>query len=293
MPSVRRFLSPRWLLAFLGTFALLFGLAMLHPYPRQSLFGPTIRGKPWCVWEGAVRRHVHIDEYEKTLSVKLMRWMGVKLEELTIGEVCSEDDILPLLIDLADDPDFKVRRVVVDCLELYIHLWHESAIPALRRRLDDEDATCRVLAAKAIWNIAKDKSIFPKITADLENPDAHIRGVAMEVFCRASGDAPELYPHIIARVNDSSDRIRGTIMFHLYLSGEKAVPILLQGLEDRSRWVRLPAIGSLGTLGSEAKGAIPALERRMNDSDEEVREAVVHALVAIDPQRFQHLRKNP
>ena len=39
MPSPSRFLSRRWLLAFLGIAALLFGLAMLHPYPRQSLFG--------------------------------------------------------------------------------------------------------------------------------------------------------------------------------------------------------------------------------------------------------------
>ena len=43
MPIPRRFPLRRSLLA-----ALVFGLLMLHPYPRQSLFGPTIRGKPWC-----------------------------------------------------------------------------------------------------------------------------------------------------------------------------------------------------------------------------------------------------
>jgi hypothetical protein len=47
MPNFRRFVSRRWLLAFVGAAALVFGLLMLHPYPRQSLFGPTIRGKPW------------------------------------------------------------------------------------------------------------------------------------------------------------------------------------------------------------------------------------------------------
>ena len=59
MSMFRRFLSRRWLLAVLGAAALLFGLAMLHPYPRQSLFGPTIRGKPWCVWEAAMRCDAH------------------------------------------------------------------------------------------------------------------------------------------------------------------------------------------------------------------------------------------
>jgi len=51
MGTFRRFLSRRRVLALFGVLAFLFGLAMLHPYPRQSLFGPTIRGKPWCVWE--------------------------------------------------------------------------------------------------------------------------------------------------------------------------------------------------------------------------------------------------
>jgi hypothetical protein len=48
MPDTRRFLSRRWLTGCFGAAAVLFGLVMLHPYPRQSLFGPMIRGKPWC-----------------------------------------------------------------------------------------------------------------------------------------------------------------------------------------------------------------------------------------------------
>ncbi|MBI2807582.1 MAG: hypothetical protein HYX68_21585 [Planctomycetes bacterium] len=51
MSNPLRFLSRRRLLAFFGVALLLFGLAMLHPYPRQSLFGPTIDGIPWCMWE--------------------------------------------------------------------------------------------------------------------------------------------------------------------------------------------------------------------------------------------------
>jgi hypothetical protein len=83
-----RFLSRRWLLAFLGIAALLFGLAMLHPYSRQSLFGPTIRGKPWCVWEAEVRIYVHREEYDKTLAAKTRRWLGVHHENIQ-GMTCS------------------------------------------------------------------------------------------------------------------------------------------------------------------------------------------------------------
>ena len=46
MSLLRRFPSRRWLLAFAAVL-LSAGVPMLHPYPRQALFGPTLRGKPW------------------------------------------------------------------------------------------------------------------------------------------------------------------------------------------------------------------------------------------------------
>ena len=47
MSLLRRFPSRRWLLAFAAVLVIA-GVPMLHPYPRQSLFGPTIRGAAWC-----------------------------------------------------------------------------------------------------------------------------------------------------------------------------------------------------------------------------------------------------
>ncbi len=46
MPNLRQFLTYRVLIS-LTIAALLFGEVMLHPYPRQSLFGPRFHGKPW------------------------------------------------------------------------------------------------------------------------------------------------------------------------------------------------------------------------------------------------------
>src|SRR6266498_1809169 len=100
MPTFRRFLSRRWLLGFVGVLALLFGLAMLHPYPRQSLFGPTIRGKPWCVWENEVRRSLHWDEHEKSFFVRSMRWFGIK--EMDLDELFDDAEMLPLMLHLAE-----------------------------------------------------------------------------------------------------------------------------------------------------------------------------------------------
>src|SRR5438105_640851 len=77
MTLLCHYLSRCRLFAFLGVVVLLLGLMMLDPYPRQMLFGPTIRGKPWCVWESAVRRDFNRAEYEKSLKARIMRWLGI------------------------------------------------------------------------------------------------------------------------------------------------------------------------------------------------------------------------
>src|ERR1051326_5009639 len=110
MPNFRRFLSRRWL-AFLGGAALLFGLAMLHPYPRQSLFGPKIRGQPWCVWERQVRGFV---DAQDSFSDKALRWLGVERQQLAGNEIFDDAEMLPLVLELLDDPDSRVRMQFKD-----------------------------------------------------------------------------------------------------------------------------------------------------------------------------------
>ena len=55
------FWQRRWCRALLWA-AIAFGLACLHPFVRQSIFGPTIEGIPWCVWESRVRERANIDQ---------------------------------------------------------------------------------------------------------------------------------------------------------------------------------------------------------------------------------------
>ena len=68
--------SRRRLLTFAGILALLFGLAMLHPYPRQSLFGPKIDGVPWCIWENKIR-HAATPFWEKSMWIRTLEKAGM------------------------------------------------------------------------------------------------------------------------------------------------------------------------------------------------------------------------
>src|SRR5271165_890079 len=130
MPNFFRFPPRRRLLLVAGVPTLLFGVLMLLPYPRQFLFGPTIRGKPWCVWEDILRHHVHRNEYEGTSFAKAVRWLGFKEEELNSKDF-DHPEMLPLFTQLLDDRDPKVSRLALDAFWFFKVLRKESALPAL------------------------------------------------------------------------------------------------------------------------------------------------------------------
>jgi HEAT repeat protein len=289
--TFHRLLSRRWLLAFLGSAALLFGLAMLHPYPRQSLFGPTIRGKPWCVWEGAVRRHVHPDEADKILMVKTLRWLGVKHEDLKEKDLFDDPEMMPLVLHVMDDPDWKVQQTAIRAFIQYPALQNTLALPALYRRLRGNDAYVRVLAAEAIWGINQDKEVITVVVNLLQDEESkrHSHRYYAGLFLYTiHKEAPEILPHLAKLVRDENPEIRYFVASAMRHYGPKGVPVLIECLSDSHESMQRVAADSLGVLGLHAKDAIPFLERQTNSSHKGAREAAIEALLAIDPLRFRH-----
>lgn len=303
MPNFRRFPSRRWLLAFVSVAALVFGLVMLHPYPRQSLFGPTIRGKPWCVWEAEVRHFVHNEEYEKSLSARLMRWLGNNYKPMKHKELFDDVDMMPLALHLLDDPDAKIRLETLRAFRWYPSLRAESALPALNARLQDADGENRIHAAAAIWLSKKDKKVIHVLLRELELEEEQIDGGHLTAaFTLRHSDmcdlAPEILPDLAKHAKHRSQPVRANVMTMMKKFGKKGVPVLVEGLMDADPIVRKFAADALASLGAEAKDAVPALTRLTNDFDgaggepggRTVSDAAGDALVAIDPQRFQHLK---
>ncbi len=288
MFAFRCFLSRRWLFALLGGAALFFGLAMLHPYPRQSLFGPTIRGKPWCVWEAEVRRYVQREEYEKTLYAKTLRWMGVKHVHMDDADLFDHAEMLPLLLHLTSDADPVIRRGVLTQFFWRRNLQDESAAPTLRAWLDDVDPHCRIDAAMALTTIQPNERAFPVLVRILDDPGGECRFDAMRALSYMVDHA--FFDTFVSYAKDADPHIRSEVMFTLHRFGKKALPTLLRGAEDPHIRVRHEAIESLGVLGPDAKEAVPVLERSLSDKEKSVRAAASDALAAIDPERFQHLK---
>jgi len=290
MSNFRRFLSRRWLLAFLGALALLFGVAMLHPYPRQSLFGPTIRGEPWCVWEGRVRRDINWDEYERSLAAKVMRWLGAKVEIMDANELYDHAEMLPLLLYLSEDPDPTIRSGVLSQFYFHKELQDKSALPTLRPRLADADMRCRIEAAMAIGTIDPKEPVLPVLLEVLNNPKSEFRFSAIRAVAFLARVDDAAFDVMARFAKDPDWTIRKEIMGELSRHGKRAVPALLQGVDDSSWTVRAEAMNSLAILGPDGQEAIPVLQRRLDDKDAATRTRVAEALVAINAARFGHLR---
>jgi HEAT repeat protein len=291
MPTTRRFLSRRWLHGFLGVLALLFGLAMLHPYPRQSLFGPTIRGEPWCVWEMAVRRHLNRAEYEKTLWAKSMRWAGIKNLEMDVIELLDHEEMVPLLLQLTEDPDPVIRQGAVSTFFWHKNLQDPSALPILRARFNDTDVRCRIDATMAVATIEPRERVYPILLQILDDPTSQHRFEAMRALTYLANADDAAFAAMIRHAKDPDPLIRAEIMFSLVSHGKKGVPTLLNGLQDPHMSVCRDALESLEKIGPDAKDAIPALERFLSNKDPSARRLAVDALIAIEPARFEDLKE--
>jgi hypothetical protein len=295
MSNFRRFLSRRWLLAFLGALALLFGLAMLHPYPRQSLFGPTIRGKPWCVWEADIRRRVNWQKHEASWFGIIHHWLGGKQDrEDRFSETFNHPEMTPMVIALLGDADWGVRDRCMSAIICFPAVRDRSALPALRKQhAEDDQAYLRLKAGHAIVRIEKDTEVLQWLIKQLDHADPEMRVMSIRELGlggRGLADAlPEFYPHIVARAQDANQEVRGNVMMAMPQFGKKGVPVLINGLKDADDSVRYTAVTAAMNMGPDAKEAFSALEACLRDSHSEIRNQADSAMECIDPERYKKL----
>jgi HEAT repeat protein len=288
MKRLRALFSRNRLLTFAGVAAVFVGLAMLHPYPRQSLFGPTIRGKPRCFWEAEIRRSVL---GERPIFERTMNWFGAESSTMTLQELFDDAEMLPLVLEMMDDPDYMMQHAGIGNLTIFPALRDPAALPALRKQLDGDDLGLRLLAARAIWLIAKDKTVFPVLLKPLDDPEPGIRAAGMMHLAAMAADAPELYPEILARKTDPNPRVRAPVMYAMANFKEKGVPHLIDGLNDADAEVRVAAVIALDSLDRQvAKAAQSNLEARLSDANRDVRDLATATLQRIDPERYKHLK---
>ena len=138
-----------------------------------------------------------------------------------------------------------------------------SAIPALRKRLGDDDQLVRKCAGLAIVHIEGNRADIPAIIK------------AMSLSKREIVEFQDETSHFLEHRAVASKRIRNI--------GVSLVSGTLPELKYRNSFHQRQAIRTLGEIGPPAKEAIPELKALLNSDDNDTREAAVEALKRIDP----------
>jgi HEAT repeat protein len=143
-------------------------------------------------------------------------------------------------------------------------------LDALRR---DSHLTVLATAANALLQF-RDSRIVPALIEGLRDPGDWRRAEAARALGeRADGAAAAA---LIAALADESGHVRYCVSAALARIGRPVVPGLIEALESRNPIVRREVVSILETIGD--REAIPAIVRRRNDEDEQVRWAVADAL---------------
>lgn len=299
---------------------------LLHPYSRQTVFGPKVRGMPFCYWQDGFRRQADPVAYRDSLATKVLEWLGVAKRQPMLLSLGGDDE-LRLLLSLADDPQPRVREQVAD--HLGVSLPSDERVMALRRMLDDPDAKvraaaaitlgtirpesvaalprlvelladadagCRVQAARAVWRLdqKKHREVVPVLQQALMDGNPIIRDNAVHVLHELGTDASEAFPEIAAcATSDPHMIVRAAALETLGAFGRPAIPILVKALGEPSPFPRRGTAYALGKVGPDAKETVPALRALLSDSSEDVRERVREALRCIDPQQFPAPKTEP
>lgn len=251
-----------WIVApFLGT------RRVIDEYVRHEHIGPTAVD----ALGGAERAQERLRFY---LSLPACMTRNRKKAVTILG--WSGPGALPALVELTGDKDDQVRAEAVDMLCL-IAPNPEDAVPVLEGLLDDPDADVRVRSALSIWRIKHSttpRTIDVLIEA-LTCKSAATQARAVQALAEIGPPAKKATPALIVllRTNREWKAIEAGITEHTAhalgkIRAKEAVPALIEVLEGPEYSAYEDAVNALGMIGPDAKAAVPALRRILNDTRE-------------------------
>ena len=162
------------------------------------------------------------------------------------------------------------------------------ATEALAGLLAAPDEETQVEAAFALAEIGPDAAAaVPALTKALDT-EGPVRFAASYALGRIGKKAMKAKPALVAQLkdDDSMAMISAWALAHIHpecpTCQEKALPVLIAGLDDPNAKYRREAASGICCFGKAAQGAVEKLKKALNDSDEEVREAAAAALKAVE-----------
>lgn len=294
-------------------------LILSHPYVRQSVFGPTIKGEPLWAWQEEFRIrgeqcHANPTRWSKLagllrLNTAPVQWIGyfpsedpemrpVLLslvhdgDETTrsravhaLGLLPPDDETILVLTRLMDDPDWSVRLNARDTLGVYGPR-SISALPRMREFLKDTDPAGQMYAAIAVLRVDPDTAeALAIVRKGLFSSD--IEGVSRAAYSGLNKnfkDDEEVFALVKQRaIKGDLNNYRYNSFVQLHFFGKKAVPFLMTLLKDDSPTELCFVINAFEGIGPDAAEVAPILRRLENHENVHVRISAAAALKQIVP----------
>ena len=127
---------------------------------------------------------------------------------------------------------------------------------------------------------APDAKQLKKLINDLGADEFSVREKATQALSEMGRPALPALREALQQSTDAEVRQRAR---HIMNSIQTSTKYLLESLKDPDPAQRKEAAEILERLGADAKPVVPALVEALKDKDENVRDAVINALLAIDP----------
>jgi len=203
-----------------------------------------------------------------------------------------KDDGTPVqkLIQQLQDPDETTRlRAAKELGKLGAAA--ASAIPALQTATKDADEDVRRVAANSLRTIQATLTSGPseqvqRLINELQSPNEFVRLKAAKELGKLGPAARDAVPALQKLASDPDEDVRviAANSVRLIQAGagpSEAVQKLIQQLANADEIVRMKAAKDLAKIGPSAKSAIPALQKLLQDPDEDVRRVAANAIERI------------
>jgi HEAT repeat protein len=211
-----------------------------------------------------------------------VRWQAAEI----LGQIGEEAQTSSeKLLAALRDPDLHVRLVAATSLP-QINAPADRAVPALQELLES-DVSESVLRALSVYGPDAGPALedLVGILAD-QTMETELRWNAARTLGKLREAGAKAIPALVEHLEDAEPTVREHCAEALGDIGPLAletVPNLLAVLDDPAVRVRRDAVRSLGQIGAPADQVLPAIKPLLNDPEEIVRDAARTAWKAIAP----------
>ena len=178
--------------------------------------------------------------------------------------------------------DIEVRRNAAFQLTTYSQIEQEY-LQQLIEATFDKDATVREFAIKAIGKMNPAwEGVSATIRRGLRDEDISVRRASASIFSTMNPVPAAVLFTLAETLGDKDSLLRSLVRSTFIDLGPIGVNALAQTCQSENEELRCSAVTTLGTIGCEAKRALPTLKEMLNDENEKVRSAAEESIKLIN-----------